>query len=175
MLATRPRPALATAPLAAKAHYSAPVAFAPRAHRVAAQKARALVLAAADVGTGKIVVQGRNVEATPAIKSYCEEKVGKAIRNFDGIKEVGSSCLSVGACASNQADAAITGFGAQTVTLPSEPACETGSWAGVPAFGGGRRQQRPSCCPPLCRGPCFLPCQDGFRASWCAPPVCMHL
>lgn len=39
--------------------------------------------------TARIVVQGRNLETTPAIKQYCEDKVGKAVKNFDGIKEVG--------------------------------------------------------------------------------------
>jgi hypothetical protein len=28
------------------------------------------------------------VEATPAIKQFCEEKVGRAIKNFEGVKEV---------------------------------------------------------------------------------------
>jgi hypothetical protein len=39
-------------------------------------------------GTARIVVQGRNLDTTPAIKQYCEDKVGKAIKNFDGVKEV---------------------------------------------------------------------------------------
>lgn len=38
--------------------------------------------------TARIVVQGRNIEATPAIKSYCEDKVANAIKHFDGVKEV---------------------------------------------------------------------------------------
>jgi len=38
--------------------------------------------------TARIVVQGRNVEATPAIKTFVEDKVGKAVKNFDGVKEI---------------------------------------------------------------------------------------
>ena len=40
------------------------------------------------MSTARILVQGRNVEATPAIKAYCEDKVGNAIKHFDGVKEV---------------------------------------------------------------------------------------
>jgi ribosome-associated translation inhibitor RaiA len=38
--------------------------------------------------TARILIQGLNVETTPAIKQYVEDKVGKAVKNFDGIKEV---------------------------------------------------------------------------------------
>ncbi len=47
-------------------------------------------LSPAAAATARIVVQGRNIEATPAIKSYCEDKVGNAIKHFDGVKEVRS-------------------------------------------------------------------------------------
>ena len=43
------------------------------------------------VSTARIVVQGRNLEATPAIKAYCEDKVSNAIKHFEGVKEVGAA------------------------------------------------------------------------------------
>lgn len=39
--------------------------------------------------TAKILVQGLHLDVTPAIKAYAEEKVAKAVHNFEGnIKEV---------------------------------------------------------------------------------------
>ena len=97
----RPRPATSgTVSLAAKTHYSIPLAFKARRARLCTARATPTV-SAADAGlttriTTRIVVQGRNIEATPAIKAYCEEKVGKAIRNWtEGIKEVGVGGVGV--------------------------------------------------------------------------------
>lgn len=37
----------------------------------------------------RIIIQGRNLEVTPAIRDYCEDKITKAISHFEGnIKEV---------------------------------------------------------------------------------------
>lgn len=87
-ISSRPAVPTVAVPLTAKAHYSAPVAFRRDASRLVARRAASPVVAEVAHSTARIVVQGRNVEATPAIKSYCEDKVGKAIKNFDGVKEV---------------------------------------------------------------------------------------
>ncbi|KAA6428717.1 MAG: 30S ribosomal [Trebouxia sp. A1-2] len=48
-----------------------------------------IVAAATQLGTVKMVVQGRQIELTPSIKQYAEEKVGKAVSHFEGaVKEV---------------------------------------------------------------------------------------
>lgn len=47
------------------------------------------VAAATHSGTVKMVVQGRQIELTPSIKQYAEDKVGKAVSHFEGsVKEV---------------------------------------------------------------------------------------
>ncbi|KAL4440408.1 hypothetical protein ABPG75_003409 [Micractinium tetrahymenae] len=79
-LVSRPRPALQ------RPQSGAPAAFRPQPVRVA--RRAALAVRAETASQARIVVQGRNVEATPAIKSFCEEKVGKAIKNFEGVKEI---------------------------------------------------------------------------------------
>ena len=60
--------------------------------RAVTARARSLgcnVLAASTPTSVRIIIQGRNVEVTPAIQDYCEEKVTKAIAHFEGnIKEV---------------------------------------------------------------------------------------
>lgn len=78
---------VASGPLAARAHYAAPLAFRPMQRRVVAVQQRVMATA--------IVIQGRNVEVTPAIKDVVEEKIGKAIKMFDaeGVKEVGAEPL----------------------------------------------------------------------------------
>ncbi|DBB11202.1 TPA: Ribosome-binding factor PSRP1, chloroplastic [Trebouxia sp. C0006] len=61
-----------------------------RTPRSIVQSLRKLVVAAAtQSGTVKMVVQGRQIELTPSIKQYAEEKVGKAVSHFEGaVKEV---------------------------------------------------------------------------------------
>ncbi|EFN54053.1 hypothetical protein CHLNCDRAFT_136132 [Chlorella variabilis] len=87
LAAIRPRPAVAATQLTSKSHVSAKPGCRQPHQRLVAR--RAAVLAVAEVSsTARIVVQGRNLETTPAIKQYCEDKVGKAVKNFDGIKEV---------------------------------------------------------------------------------------
>lgn len=50
---------------------------------------RTIHAAATDSGTVKMVVQGRQIELTPSIKQYAQEKVGKAVSHFEGaVKEV---------------------------------------------------------------------------------------
>ena len=80
-VSARPR-VVASGSLAARAHYAAPLAFRPMQHRVAAVQQRVMATA--------VVVQGRNVEVTPALKAAVEEKIGKAIKMFagEGVKEV---------------------------------------------------------------------------------------
>ena len=90
MLATvsaRPR-GVASGSRAARAHAAAPLAVRPMQHRVAAVQQRVMATA--------MVVQGRNVEVTPALKAAVEEKIGKAIKMFagEGVKEVGAGASS---------------------------------------------------------------------------------
>lgn len=57
--------------------------------RVAALRASPLILAAAAPSTVKIIIQGRNIEVTDAIRDYCESKLTKAIAHVEGnVKEV---------------------------------------------------------------------------------------
>lgn len=79
-LTSRPHSALQ------RPHGGASTAFRPQSVRVV--RRAALAVRAETASQARIVVQGRNVEATPAIKNYCEEKVGKATKNFEGLKEV---------------------------------------------------------------------------------------
>ena len=76
--------------LAARAHYAAAATFKPQPV-VVVRRLQAVQVRAETASTARILVQGRNVEATPAIKSYCEDKVAKATKNFEGIKEVGGA------------------------------------------------------------------------------------
>lgn len=50
--------------------------------RLEAQRVRAAAFA--ESSTVKVVVQGRHLPVTPALKQYAEEKVQKAIHNFEG-------------------------------------------------------------------------------------------
>lgn len=75
------------APALQRPQSGASAAFRPQPVRAA--RRAALAVRAETASQARIVVQGRNVEATPAIKNFCEEKVGKAIKNFEGVKEVG--------------------------------------------------------------------------------------
>ncbi|KAI3431429.1 hypothetical protein D9Q98_004482 [Chlorella vulgaris] len=79
--------AITTAPRFAKAHHVTQLVC-KRPQRLVARRAVQSVRAEVSSGTARIVVQGRNLDTTPAIKQYCEDKVGKAIKNFDGVKEV---------------------------------------------------------------------------------------
>lgn len=74
----------------------APAGFRPPQVRTA--RRAALAVRAETASQARIVVQGRNVEATPAIKNFCEDKVGKAIKNFEGVKEVGFGVMGCGWC-----------------------------------------------------------------------------
>jgi ribosomal subunit interface protein len=43
----------------------------------------------APASSTRIIIQGRKVEVTPAIRDYCEDKITKAVSHFEGqIKEV---------------------------------------------------------------------------------------
>jgi len=47
------------------------------------------VLAMAAATSVRIIIQGRHLEVTPGIRDHCEDKIVKAIKNFEGnIKEV---------------------------------------------------------------------------------------
>ena len=53
--------------------------------------------AEATAAAPKTLVQGRNVEVTPAIKSYVEEKCSKAVAHYsEGIKEASRTRGAVG-------------------------------------------------------------------------------
>jgi len=48
-----------------------------------------VTMAASPASTVRIIIQGRKIEVTPAIRDYCEEKITKALSHFEGqIKEV---------------------------------------------------------------------------------------
>ena len=48
-----------------------------------------VTMAASPAATVRIIIQGRKIEVTPAIRDYCEEKITKALSHFEGqIKEV---------------------------------------------------------------------------------------
>eukprot|EP00803_Ostreobium_quekettii_P006688 evm.model.scf_4977.1 EVM.evm.TU.scf_4977.1 scf_4977:1687-3797(-) len=96
---------------ASNQHFQAPFRWAIRGHRVsraglAGQHRRAVggavrrtrlakALAAANTDTTRIIIQGRRMEVTPAIKTYVEKKVYKAVEHFESqVKEVDVS-LSV--------------------------------------------------------------------------------
>ncbi|PSC71905.1 ribosome-binding factor chloroplastic [Micractinium conductrix] len=79
--------------LGARHNYSsrAPAVFrpAPTAPLAPRRASRSAVRAEATAAAPKTLVQGRNVEVTPAIKSYVEEKCSKAVAHYsEGIKEI---------------------------------------------------------------------------------------
>jgi ribosome-associated translation inhibitor RaiA len=50
-------------------------------------------LAPCAASTVKIIVQGRHMTVTPAMKEYTESKVSNAIHNFSGIIREASHCI----------------------------------------------------------------------------------